>query len=149
MFDLKNLAIWVGLLGGFSGFVALFLQGWSTYISSPRVKVNLTFAINPSDGRKYYSIDVVNSGGRPITINTIGIRYENRMHSPFTMYPNSDRIGNNFPFRLDSHSSQCWLVGEESTKSGILEMKVLPEIQAYLQLATGKEKVSEVLSIIN
>ena len=149
MFDLKNLGVWVGLLGGFSGFVALFLQGWSTYISSPRVNIKLTFAISPADGKKYYSIDVINSGGKPITINNIGIRYENKLHSPFAMYPNNERIGNNFPFRLDSHSSQCWLVSEESTKSGILEMKAQPKIQAYLQLATGKEKVSEVLSINN
>jgi len=147
MFDLENIGIWVGLLGGFSGFAALYLQGWSTYISTPRVSLQLTFAINPSDGKKFYSVEVVNRGGKPITLNNLGIRFNNEMHSPFMLYPNQERFGDTFPVRLDSHSSKSWLFGEEATKSGIRELQADPEIRAYLQLATGKEKVSKKLTV--
>lgn len=149
MFDVENLGIWVGLIGGFSGFAALFLQGWSTYISAPRVSINLTWALNPNNGKKFLSMEVVNSGGKPITISNVGIRFKNGMHSPFGMYPQSERIGNEFPYRLDSHSSQCWLVSDESTILGIQDLKVEPQIKAYIKLATGKEKVSEELNLHN
>ncbi len=147
MFKLESLGIWVGLIGGFSGFAALFLQGWSTYISTPRVSLQLTFAINPSDGKKFYSIEVINRGGKPITLNNLGIRFNNNMHSPFGLYPLHERIGDVFPVRLDSHSSKSWMLGEDATKSGIRELHVEPEIRAYLQMATGKEKVSKVLTV--
>jgi hypothetical protein len=147
MFNLETLSIWVGLFGGFSGFAALFLQGWSTYISTPRVNVFLTSALNPRDGKLFFSIDVVNSGGKPITLNNIGIRFKNGMHSPFALYPQDERLGVEFPYRLDSHSSQSWLVSQVSTKIGIQDLNVDSQIQAYINLATGKEKVSEVLDI--
>jgi hypothetical protein len=146
--DLDKLGIWVGLLGGFSGFAALYLQGWSTYIATPRVSLQLTFAINPSNGKKFYSVEVVNRGGKPITLNNLGIRFNNEMHSPFMLYPIQERIGDIFPVRLDSHSSKSWLFGEEATKSGVRDLKADPEIRAYLQLATGKEKVSKKLTVL-
>jgi hypothetical protein len=147
MFDLENLGIWVGLIGGFSGFAALFLQGWSTYISTPRVSVKLASALNPNTGKKFLSMEVVNSGGKPITISNVGVRFKNGMHSPFGMFPQGERMGFEFPYRLESHSSQSWLVSEESTKLGIHDLKVEPQINAYIKLATGKEKVSEELNL--
>ena len=147
MFDLETLAIWVGLIGGFSGFAALYLQGWSTYISTPRVRLQLTFAINPSDGKKFYSVEVINRGGKAVTLNHLGIRFNNKMHSPFMLYPIQERIGDVFPVRLDSHSSKSWLFSEEATKSGIRELSAKPQIRAYLQLATGKEKVSKKVTV--
>ena len=147
MFKLDSLAIWVGLIGGFSGFAALFLQGWSTYISTPRVRMKLTFAINPSDGKKFYSIEVLNRGGKPITLNNLGIRFNNKMHSSFALYPLQERMGDVFPVRLDSHSSKTWLFSEDATKSAIRELNVEPEFRAYLQLATGKEKISKKLTV--
>ncbi len=69
------------------------------------------------------------------------------MHSPFTLYPLQERMGDIFPIRLDSHSSKTWLFSEGATKSAIRELSVEPEFRAYIQLATGKEKVSKKLTI--
>ena len=147
MIDLNLFAALVGLIGGFSGFIALFLQGWSTYVDAPRLKVKITRALNPSAPKTYYSIEVINTGGKPITLNNLGVRFENTMHSPFAMFPVEERVGNNFPFRLDSHSSQSWLVSEESTKLAIKELNVTPRIHAYVRLSTGKEINSEKITI--
>jgi hypothetical protein len=138
MKSFQLLASWVGLLGGVGGFLALFLQWRSIYLEAPRINLKCTFAFDPSTGKRFYSVEVINKGGKPITINNLGFEFSNKTHTTFGLYPASERVGQSFPSRLDSHASQTWLFGSESTLQAFRDLQVSTWFYPYVVLATGK-----------
>ena len=149
MSSFQLLGSWVGLLGGASGFIAVLLQWRSIYVEAPRIKVEIKFAINPITHKEFYSIDVVNRGGKEITINSVGIEFNSDAHSPFNMYPEHERVGPDFAFRLASHSAQTWLVGKGATLLAAQELNARGKIRATATVATGKLIKSRHLQILS
>jgi hypothetical protein len=147
MTDFQLLGTWVGLIGGLAGFIAVLLQARNLYVDAPRIKLKFTYALNPNDGKQFYSLEAINKGSKSITINNVGIRFHNKMHSPFALYSGEDRIGEPLPFRLDSHSAKTWIFGKEATILAVHDLRTEPVIRAYVDLATGRQLVSEKLEI--
>ena len=147
MTEFQLLGTLVGLIGGFAGLISVVLQARSYYVDAPRIEVKCTYAFNPSDGKQFYSVEVINKGSKPITLNNLGISFQNKMHSPFGFYFGNDRIGNQMPYRIDSHSAQTWLFGKDATISAIKEFDIKPKFRAYVDLATGKKVTSKKMKI--
>ena len=143
MSNLQNLAAWVGLLGGAAGFISVLLSWWQIRIASPRIVVDLKYAYSTVNNKNYFSIEVINRGGKSVTINNVGIRFSNDSHSSFGLFDQTNRVGKILPFRLDSHSAETWLVGFDSTLAAIEEQKIDSAIRAYVNLSTGKNKLSK------
>ena len=143
MSNLQNLATWVGLLGGAAGFISVLLSWWQIKVDSPRITLDLKYAYSTAKATKFLSIDIINKGGKPVTINNVGIRYANGNHSSFGLFDPSYRAGKILPFRLDSHSAETWLVGADSTLVAISEQEIESTIRAYANLSTGKIKLSK------
>lgn len=140
-------AAWTGLVGGASGFVALFLQFSTFYRDAPRLRIELSKSIDPDTGKNFFSIEVVNKGAKPITLGSIGIKYKNKNHTPFVLFPLFERSGSEFPIRLEGHSSEFWIVSERSIRSSITDQKTSSEICAYVNTRTGKTKESNKLKV--
>ena len=143
MSNLQNLAAWVGLLGGAAGFISVLLNWWQIRIASPRIVVDLKYAYSTVNAKNYFSIEVINKGGKSVTINNVGIRYANKKHSSFGLFDPSHRVGKILPLRLDSHSAETWLVGVEPTMAAIKEQAIKSTIRAYVNLSTGGNKISK------
>ena len=112
-------------------------------MGSPRIVVDLKYAYSTVNAEKYFSIEVINKGGKSATINNVGIKFANDNHSPFGLFDSSHRVGKPLPFRLDSHSAETWLVGTDSTLIAIKEQGIENTIRAYVNLSTGKNKFSK------
>ena len=149
MINTQSLGAWTGLIGGASGFLALFFQFWFTFHNRPRVSLKVTFAINPSTQKNFYSIEVVNKGAKSITLSNIGVTFSNKMHSSIGLFQPEDRNGKGLPHRLDAYSSETWLVGKEAIKSVIIDLKVEKKVVFYVSLATNKKINSKKIEIIN
>lgn len=149
MNDFQLLAAWVGLIGGATGFMALLLQAWNNYFSNPRIKILLTDALDPNKGKSLLSLEVINTGGKSISLNNVGIQYSNKMHSPVNLFPVQDHIGPILPTRLDSHSSLNWYLGRESIINSINDNKFGSKVVAYVNLSTGKRIFSKSYSVID
>jgi len=143
MFNLQNLAAWVGLLGGAAGFISVLLSWWQIRIASPRITIDLKYAYSTVNAKNYFSIEVINKGGKSVTINNVGIRFANNNHSSFGLFDPSHRVGKILPFRLDSHSAETWLVGIDPTMAAIKEQAIKSTIRAYVNLSTGKNRLSK------
>ncbi len=142
MSNLQLLASWTGLLGGAGGFIALLLQFWKNYHEFPRVKVNCSYAFLMSNSRKYLSIEVTNVGGKSINIQNVGVNFNKEFHSPFTMFYEGERMGEDFPSRLEAYSQKSWLVSFDSLKLAVNNFDRSKRVTAYVTLATGKKLTS-------
>ena len=147
MSNLQTLAAWVGLLGGAAGFISVLLNWWQIRVDSPRIILDLKFAYSTANVKEFCSIEVINKGGKSVTINNVGIRYSNTNHSPFGFFDPSDRLGKSLPFRLDSHSAETWFLGNDSIIAAITEQEIESSIQAYVNLSTGKNKFSKKIKL--
>jgi hypothetical protein len=145
--DFQLLGTWVGLIGGFSGFIAVLLQARALYVNAPRIKLKCTYAITTADAKQFYSMEVRNKGAMPITLNSIGVSFQNKMHSSFNLYDENDRLGASLPFRIESHSAQSWLFGKDATILAIQQLGVKPNFRGYVTLSTGKRKSSKKIRI--
>lgn len=148
MSSLQFFALWVGLLGGAAGFISVLLSWWQIRIDSPRIKLDLKYAYALNRELRYFSIQVINKGGKAVTINNVGIKFSNNNHSPFDLYDFDNRIGKILPFRLDSHSAETWLVEVEPTLAAIDDQKIGNSIKAYANLSTGKYVISDKIEAV-
>lgn len=135
-------ATWTGLIGGAAGFISLLVQGRSLYLDSPQVRIDFSSALDPNSGKEYLSIEVMNRGGKAITIANVGVRYKNGNHSPFGLYTAGESKGPVLPFRLDSHSSATWLVSTEATLKAIKNQNVENRVAVYSRTALGHTRLS-------
>lgn len=148
MTDFQLLGTWVGLIGGFSGFIAVLLQARALYVDAPRITLKCTFAFTTTDAKQFYSIEVRNKGSKPITLSNVGIIFQKKMHSTFNLFDANDRLGAPLPFRIDSHSAASWLFSKDATIAAIRELGVKPYFRGYVYLSTGKRKSSKKIKII-
>ena len=139
---MQLVATWTGLIGGAAGFLSILIQARSLYLDSPQVRLNFSSVLIPTSGKDYLSIEVINRGGKAITIASVGVQYKNSNHSPFSLYPPEERLGPDFPFRLESHSSATWLVGSEATLEAIKKQSVESRIAVYSRTALGHTRIS-------
>lgn len=140
--DPQTLATSVGLLGGAAGFISIFVQARSLYLDSPRIRVDFTFALIPNTGKHYLSIEVMNRGGKAITIANVGVIFKSGNHSPFGLYPVGESIGPVLPFRLDSHSSATWMVSTDATMAAIKNQGVENRVAVSVKTALGRTRQS-------
>jgi hypothetical protein len=147
MNSFQVIGAWTGLIGGFSGFIALMFQSRQLYLGYPRIKNQISWAINPSTEKEYFSVEIINKSGKSVQLNNLSILFTNSNHSPFSLYPDNEKIGRNFPVVLDSFASENWLVSKEATISAIKQQNANLKITAQVNLATGKKIKSNTLQI--
>jgi len=142
MLDLENLGIWVGLIGGFSGFAALAIQFRTVYIQSPRISCNASWAINPDSEVSYLNLSVINRGNQSIEVLNVGIQYENRKHSPFSVFDINQRSGYALPKVLMPHSQLSWNFDYQVALAGSKANGTKGFVKCYVNLGNGKTELS-------
>ena len=152
-------AVVVAVLGGVAGLIALGLQVWSMAVAGPRVKVFATNAMSTSTGQWFVSIDVVNVGRLPVTVQGVGVEFyaprqgkrsggllfRQSSHEPLSiplgMTPGIGS-GPSLPFRLADGDSQTWLMSPDAILLALQERGASRLVAVYANLATGKRVVS-------
>lgn len=138
-----TLAAWTGLLGGATGFIALYLQLRIYVLSRPRIKVSIHLARSRNTGADLLEVLVRNAGLSAMTINGVSMRFADGSHSTQSMYRPHDILGPAFPFRLEGNSSMSWTFARDSTLLAITQHDLPQLVRGRIFLASGKELLTE------
>jgi hypothetical protein len=139
-----TLAAWTGLLGGATGFIALYLQLRIYVLSKPRIKASIHLARSKNTGAELLEVSVINAGMSAMTINNVSMRFADGSHSTQSMYRPHDVMGPPFPFRLEGNSSASWTFARDSTLLAITQNELPHLVRGRVFLASGKELLTGV-----
>lgn len=133
----------LAIIGALTGVVALAAQVWQFTASGPRVKVSASNAISTDDGEAHLSIDLVNVGRIPATINDVGILVEQPGTSGFRRMPMAE-LGNAYwsgpplPYRLIDGESTTYFLFPVAISLALTGKNARQDIRVYAKLATDK-----------
>jgi len=139
----STLGAWAGLIGGATGFFALYLQ-LRLYVSTkPRVKANIYIARAKQTGAELLEVSIRNVGLSATTINNVSMQFADGTHSTRGMYRPHDVLGPDVPFRLEGNSSVSWTFASDSTLLAITQNGLPLNVRGRVFLATGKELLTK------
>lgn len=137
MDDFQRLGAWAGFIGAFTGVIALTFQILVYIFSIPRLKVELAYAVNLV-GVRFVCLSVRNLGGSSAQIQSAGIEYTNKNHSPLSMFPPNSVSGPTLPTRIEPRSEITWTFLESDLANGA-ESQTLPlKFKGYVGVLNKK-----------
>lgn len=133
----------LAIIGAATGVVALAAQVWQFTATGPRIKVRASNAISTDDGQAHLSIDLINVGRIPATINDVGIIVERPGSPAFRTMPmvelgNAYWSGPSLPHRLIDGESATYFLFPVAISLGLNGKNARHDIRVYAKLATDK-----------